>query len=111
MWEGEGGAGLNHWSVGRARCPPNPLLPSLPPSRLLLPLPARPCSSAPSSPPQNIKAQLITLCFAAFVGTWHLERLLRALFPAPIPPAKGYQVYAADVKRLQRAGVIRKKLE
>ncbi len=50
------------------------------------------------------------LCFAAFVGTWHLERLLRGLFPAPIPPAKGYQVYAADVKRLQKAGVIRKKL-
>ncbi|KAG2431042.1 hypothetical protein HYH02_013473 [Chlamydomonas schloesseri] len=61
--------------------------------------------------PENIKIQLILLCFAAFVGTWHLERILRGLFPAPIPPAKGYQVYAADVKRLQRAGVIRKKLE
>ncbi|KAG2425295.1 hypothetical protein HXX76_013876 [Chlamydomonas incerta] len=61
--------------------------------------------------PPNIKFQLLLLCFAAFVGTWHLERILRGLFPAPIPPAKGYQVYAADVKRLQRAGVIRKKLD
>ncbi|GFR45828.1 hypothetical protein Agub_g7192, partial [Astrephomene gubernaculifera] len=52
--------------------------------------------------PDNIKFQLVVLSCVAFLFTWHLERLLRALFPAPVPPPKGYMVYQADLQRLQR---------
>ncbi|GLC43701.1 hypothetical protein PLESTB_000409700 [Pleodorina starrii] len=54
--------------------------------------------------PQHIKVQLVGLSFGAFLLTWHLERILRALFPAPVPPTKGYQSYAADLKRLRIPG-------
>ncbi|EFJ41014.1 hypothetical protein VOLCADRAFT_107850 [Volvox carteri f. nagariensis] len=50
--------------------------------------------------PHHIKVQLVGLSFGAFLLTWHLERILRALFPAPVPPPKGYQSYTADLRRL-----------
>ncbi|GIL88698.1 hypothetical protein Vretimale_17282 [Volvox reticuliferus] len=50
--------------------------------------------------PQHIKVRLVGLSFGAFLLTWHLERILRALFPAPVPPPKGYQCYVADLRRL-----------
>ncbi|KAG2488279.1 hypothetical protein HYH03_013129 [Edaphochlamys debaryana] len=59
--------------------------------------------------PPHIKWQLVVLSFTAFVATWHLERVLRWGFPAPVPPPKGYMVYAADVARLRKEDAAAKK--
>ena len=58
------------------------------------------CACAPAcAVPQAIKTQLVVMSCGAFLVTWHWERLLRHLFPAPVPHAKGYMAHMAELKR------------
>ncbi len=60
-----------------------------------------PTTSSPC-PPQSIKFRLFVLSCAAFVATWHWERVLRHMFPAPVPPAKGYMAHGRRLEALRR---------
>ena len=50
--------------------------------------------------PNHIRTQLVVLCLAAFAFNFFLEHTMRALFPAPKPPAKGYQMYGKQLKAM-----------
>jgi len=44
--------------------------------------------------PNYIRTQLVVLCLGAFGFNFFLEHTMRAMFPAPKPPAKGYMVHS-----------------
>ena len=50
--------------------------------------------------PSYIRSQIIILCLGAFGFNFFLEHTLRAMFPAPKPPAKGYMWHGKLLKQL-----------
>jgi cation-transporting ATPase 13A1 len=50
--------------------------------------------------PAYIRSRLIVLCLGAFGFNFFLEHTMRALFPAPKPPAKGYMWHSKLLRQL-----------
>ena len=54
--------------------------------------------------PRPLARQMLGAAAADLALTWAWEHALRAAFPAPRPPAKGYQAFARELAALDKGG-------
>lgn len=61
--------------------------------------------------PSRMRYELAALAVIVYNVSWLLETGLRKRFPAPVPPRKGYEAHAAELRKLQKGQATSKKTQ
>ena len=52
--------------------------------------------------PPHLAYKMVGLAAATFAGTYAWDHMLRAAFPAPRPPQKGYLAFPAELAAIKK---------